>query len=236
MQRFKERSLQCTAMARSSPPTALIEKAEPGATRSSSSSTRSRLSATRSSSSSSLSTEQPHTALSCAPRPYLSLGQFCPRAFRMASVMLQQPEAHSDCSLWHPLHIVMRPSSVICYKKNNNTITRHNRGAEVPRAARFPLGFPTRNVTDATLCFPKCIQPCSPKCIQPCNPKCIQPCSPGLLPCSACSRHTACTQCAHSPPTPAAFWVPTDICSGTAVSLLGVLQRELLLLEQCRAG
>lgn len=44
----------------------------------------------------------------------LSLGQFCPRAFRMASVMLQQPEAHSDCSLWHPLHIVMRPSSVIC--------------------------------------------------------------------------------------------------------------------------
>ena len=228
MQRFKERSLQCTATARSSPPTALIEKEEPGATRSSSSSTRSRLSATRSSSSSSLSTEQPHTALSCAPRPYLSLGQFCPRAFRMASVMLQQPEAHSDCSLWHPLHIVMRPSSVICYKKNNNTITRHNRGAEVPRAARFPLGFPTRNVTDATLCFPKCIQPCSPKC--------IQPCSPGLLPCSACSRHTACTQCAHSPPTPAAFWVPTDICSGTAVSLLGVLQRELLLLEQCRAG
>uniref|UniRef100_A0A2D4F8V1 Uncharacterized protein n=1 Tax=Micrurus corallinus TaxID=54390 RepID=A0A2D4F8V1_MICCO len=32
----------------------------------------------------------------------------------MASVMLEQPEAHRDCNLWHPLHIVMRPSSVIC--------------------------------------------------------------------------------------------------------------------------
>lgn len=57
---------------------------------------------------------------------HLSRGQFCPRAFRMASVMLEQPEAHKDCNLWHPLHIVMRPSSVICYKKNNNNITSHN--------------------------------------------------------------------------------------------------------------
>lgn len=179
MQRFKERLLQRTTTAWSSPPTALIEKAQLGAT--------------RSSSSSSPSSEQPHAALSSAPRPYLSLGQFCPRAFRMASVMLQQPEAHSDCSLWHPLHIVMRPSSVICYKKNNNTITRNNRGVELRRAACFPLGFPTRDVTDATLCFSNCSQPCSP----------------GLLPCSACSRHTACTQ-----PTPNTFWVQTDICSG----------------------
>lgn len=61
-----------------------------------------------------------------AVKTYLSLGQFCPRAFKMASVMLEQPEAHKDCNLWHPLHIVMRPSSVICYKKNNNNITSHN--------------------------------------------------------------------------------------------------------------
>lgn len=62
------------------------------------------------------------------PRAYLSLGQFCPRAFRMASVMLQQPEAHRDCSLWHPLHIVMSPSSVICYERDKDSITGRDGG------------------------------------------------------------------------------------------------------------
>lgn len=61
-------------------------------------------------------------------RAYLSLGQFCPRAFRMASVMLQQPEAHRDCSLWHPLHIVMSPSSVICYERDKDSITGRDTG------------------------------------------------------------------------------------------------------------
>lgn len=74
---------------------------------------------------------------SSAGRTYLRRGQFWPSAFRMASVMLEQPEAHKDCNLWHPLHIVMRPSSVICYKKNNNNITSHNDGGGGARHCVF---------------------------------------------------------------------------------------------------
>lgn len=70
-------------------------------------------------------------------RTHLRRGQFWPSAFRMASVMLEQPEAHKDCNLWHPLHIVMRPSSVICYKKNNNNITSHNDGGGGARHCIF---------------------------------------------------------------------------------------------------
>lgn len=43
-----------------------------------------------------------------------SLGQFRPSAVREASVRLQQPETHSDWSLWHPLQIFTIPSSEIC--------------------------------------------------------------------------------------------------------------------------
>lgn len=72
----------------------------------------------------------------------------------MASVMLEQPEAHKDCNLWHPLHIVMRPSSVICYKKNNNNITSHNSAGGGAKALLvLLLRLPTRHVPEAELCF-----------------------------------------------------------------------------------
>lgn len=45
---------------------------------------------------------------------HLRRGQFCPRACKMASVMLPQPDTHRDCRRWQPRQIVMSPSSVIC--------------------------------------------------------------------------------------------------------------------------
>lgn len=61
---------------------------------------------------------------------HLRRGQFCPRACRMASVMLAQPDTHSDCRRWQPRQIVMSPSSVICCS------CRHNKRQEAVLAQR----------------------------------------------------------------------------------------------------
>lgn len=61
---------------------------------------------------------------------HLRRGQFCPRACRMASVMLAQPDTHSDCRRWQPRQIVMSPSSVICCS------CRHNKREEAVLAPR----------------------------------------------------------------------------------------------------
>lgn len=45
---------------------------------------------------------------------HLSRGQLSPIAVREASVMLLQPDTQRICSLWHPLHRLTKPSSVIC--------------------------------------------------------------------------------------------------------------------------
>lgn len=47
--------------------------------------------------------------------PHLSRGQLSPIAVREASVMLLQPDTQRICSLWHPLHRLTKPSSVICW-------------------------------------------------------------------------------------------------------------------------
>lgn len=55
----------------------------------------------------------------------LSRGQFCPRACRMASVMLAQPDTHRDCRRWQPRQMVMSPSSVICCWQRDQKGLRH---------------------------------------------------------------------------------------------------------------
>lgn len=51
----------------------------------------------------------------------MSRGQLSPIAVREASVMLLQPDTQRICSLWHPLHRLTRPSSVICWREAKDT-------------------------------------------------------------------------------------------------------------------
>lgn len=84
----------------------------------------------------------------------LSLAQFCPSAFSIASVILEQPEAHNDCSLWQPRHIVIKPSSVIC-----------------EQVCRF-------NVTSSGQWAPMCFNASSSSCVHPFRKRAFSPPQP----------------------------------------------------------
>lgn len=69
-------------------------------------------------------------------------------------MMLEQPEAQRDCNLWHPLHIVMRPSSVIC-----------------KQVCKF-------KVTSSGQCAPMYLRASSSSCVQPFKNKAFRPPQP----------------------------------------------------------
>lgn len=56
--------------------------------------------------------------------PHLSRGQLSPIAVSEASVMLLQPDTQRICSLWHPLHRLTKPSSVICWDGHTEQMMR----------------------------------------------------------------------------------------------------------------
>lgn len=55
---------------------------------------------------------------------HLSRGQLSPIAVREASVILLQPDTQRICSLWHPLHRLTKPSSVICWDGHTGQMTK----------------------------------------------------------------------------------------------------------------
>lgn len=59
----------------------------------------------------------------CVCVSHLSRGQLSPIAVREASVMLLQPDTQRICSLWHPLHRLTKPSSVICWDGHTGQMT-----------------------------------------------------------------------------------------------------------------